>query len=40
MPLREGVYQILRSSIVEGDLAPGEHLAEQQLAAELGVSRT
>ena len=32
MPLWEGVYQILREAIVEGDLLPGEHLAEQQLA--------
>ncbi len=40
MPLWEGVYQILREAIVEGDLLPGEHLAEQQLAEELGVSRT
>lgn len=40
MPLREGVYQVLRTAIVEGDLTPGQHLAEQQLAEELGVSRT
>ena len=40
VPLREGVYQALRAAIVEGDLSPGQHLAEQQLAEELGVSRT
>lgn len=40
VPLREGVYQALRVAIVEGDLSPGQHLAEQQLAEELGVSRT
>ena len=40
MPLREGVYQVLRTAIVEGDLTPGQHLAEQQLAEELGVRRT
>lgn len=40
MPLWEGAYQILREAIVEGDLAPGQHLAEQQLAEELGISRT
>lgn len=40
LPLWEGVYQVLREAIVEGTLAPGQHLAEQQLAEELGVSRT
>lgn len=40
LPLWEGVYQVIREAIVEGTLAPGQHLAEQQLAQELGVSRT
>lgn len=40
MPLWEGVYKVLRQAIVEGALAPGQHMAEQQLAEELGVSRT
>ena len=40
LPLWEGVYQVLREGIVERTIAPGQHLAEQQLAQELGVSRT
>jgi DNA-binding GntR family transcriptional regulator len=40
LPLWEGVYQVVREAIVEGDLVPGQRLAEQQLAEELGVSRT
>ena len=40
LPLWEGVYQALREAIVGGTLAPGQRLAEQQLAEELGVSRT
>lgn len=38
--LWEAAYQSLRGAIVRGDLAPGERLAEQQLAEELGASRT
>ncbi|MDK2927718.1 GntR family transcriptional regulator [Gelria sp. Kuro-4] len=39
-PLWEAVYQALRAAIVRGDLAPGERLAEQQLAEEMEASRT
>lgn len=39
-PLWEAVYLALRGAIVRRDLAPGERLAEQQLAEELGASRT
>ncbi|MDK2881847.1 MAG: hypothetical protein PWP58_182 [Bacillota bacterium] len=39
-PLWEAVYLALRSAIVRGDLPPGQRLAEQQLAEELGASRT
>jgi DNA-binding GntR family transcriptional regulator len=38
--LREGVHQRLRDAIVDGTLAPGEQLRDQELAAWLGVSRT
>ncbi|MDK2784395.1 MAG: hypothetical protein PWQ41_260 [Bacillota bacterium] len=38
--LWEAVYLALRNAIVRGDLPPGERLAEQQLAEELGASRT
>jgi DNA-binding GntR family transcriptional regulator len=38
-PLRELVYTRLRERIVDGTLAPGEHLVEMELAAQLGVSR-
>lgn len=34
------VYQRLRDSIVSGELAPGAHLIEIDLAKRLGVSRT
>ncbi|MHA6805072.1 GntR family transcriptional regulator [Salinifilum ghardaiensis] len=36
----EQVYRILRAKIEDGSLAPGEQLADGELAAELGVSRT
>jgi DNA-binding GntR family transcriptional regulator len=39
-PARIQVYATLRSSIVRGDLRPGEKLSENTLAGELGVSRT
>ncbi len=32
--------ELIRTAIVEGRLAPGERLKEEQLARELGVSRT
>ena len=38
--LRDRVYARLRESIVDGTLAPGEVLRDQDLAAWLGVSRT
>jgi DNA-binding GntR family transcriptional regulator len=33
------VYAAILDEIVEGALAPGEHLVQEQLAADLGVSR-
>jgi DNA-binding GntR family transcriptional regulator len=38
--LHEQTYQALRTSILSGDLAPGERLVETQLAQRLQVSRT
>ncbi len=38
--LRDDVYTRLRDAIVDGTLAPGEQLRDQELAAWLGVSRT
>lgn len=38
--LREKVYETLLLAIVDGELAPGERLRDEDLAAELGVSRT
>ncbi len=32
--------ELIRAAIVEGRLQPGERLKEEQLARELGVSRT
>lgn len=40
LPLRDVVFQTLRSAILRGDLKPGERLMELQLASKLGVSRT
>jgi DNA-binding GntR family transcriptional regulator len=34
------VYRILKSSIIKGDLKPGEKLLESKIAEQLGVSRT
>lgn len=39
-PLREVVFESLREAIMSGILEPGERLMENQLAEELGVSRT
>lgn len=39
VPLRERVRQELQSRIVDGRLLPGDRIFEQDLAAELGVSR-
>ncbi len=38
--LRDDVHDRLRDAIVEGTLAPGAQLRDQELAAWLGVSRT
>jgi DNA-binding GntR family transcriptional regulator len=40
VPIREKVYESLRSAILAGRLDPGERLAEEHLAEELRVSRT
>lgn len=37
--LRERVYEAIEASIVGGDLQPGHHLREDDLARQLGVSR-
>jgi len=39
-PIREKVYESLRSAILAGRHDPGERLAEEHLAEELKVSRT
>lgn len=39
-PLRELVFDALREAIIAGRLEPGQRLLENQLAEELGVSRT
>jgi DNA-binding GntR family transcriptional regulator len=38
--LRERVYYVLREALVSGELTPGQRLRDQELAAQLGVSRT
>jgi DNA-binding GntR family transcriptional regulator len=38
-PLRQAVYDVIAEMIINGDLQPGEHLVENELAAQLGVSR-
>lgn len=38
--LHEQTYQVLRASILAGNLSPGERLVETQLAQQLQVSRT
>src|SRR5829696_740051 len=38
-PLREAVYDALVEMIITGELQPGAHLVENDLAAQLGVSR-
>lgn len=40
VPLRDAVFETLREAILKGQLAPGQHLMEMQLAYQLGVSRT
>jgi len=39
-PIREKVYEDLKSAILSGHYTPGEKLAEEHLAETLGVSRT
>jgi DNA-binding GntR family transcriptional regulator len=38
-PLREAVYDALVEMIITAELQPGQHLVENDLAAQLGVSR-
>lgn len=38
--LRDEVEARLRAAIIDGTLAPGEQLRDQEIAAQLGVSRT
>ncbi|HUL32224.1 MAG TPA: GntR family transcriptional regulator [Thermodesulfobacteriota bacterium] len=38
--LREEVYESLKKSILHGKLKPGQHLIEEQLANQVGISRT
>lgn len=39
VPLRQSVFEILVEHVVTGDLTPGQHLVESELARQLGVSR-
>jgi DNA-binding GntR family transcriptional regulator len=39
VPLREHVYQRLQEMLIARTLAPGDHLVEERLATQLGVSR-
>lgn len=39
-PVRERVYEYLKTAILSGHLNPGEKLTEEHLAKTLGVSRT
>jgi DNA-binding GntR family transcriptional regulator len=39
LPLREHVYERLQELLIARTLAPGDHLIEERLATELGVSR-
>lgn len=39
-PAADVVYEFIRDAIVDGRLAPGLKLVQEQLAGELGVSRT
>lgn len=39
VPLREHVYERLQELLITRALAPGDHLVEERLAAQLGVSR-
>ena len=39
VPLRQSVYDALIDLIVSGELPPGQHMVETDLARQLGVSR-
>ena len=39
LPLREIVHERLQEMLISRTLAPGDHLVEERLAAQLGVSR-
>jgi DNA-binding GntR family transcriptional regulator len=39
LPLRELVYERLQEMLIARTLAPGDHLVEERLAVQLGVSR-
>ena len=39
VPLRQSVYEVLVDLVVSGELSPGQHLVETDLARQLGVSR-
>jgi len=40
IPVREKVYEYLKSTILSGRFNPGERLTEEHLARKMGVSRT
>ena len=40
VPVREQTYEYLKDKLLAGGFDPGERLTEEQLAADLGVSRT
>lgn len=40
LPMRERVYESLRSAVLSGRFSPGERLTEEYLAERSGVSRT
>ena len=39
-PMREQIYQLLRSAIVNGQLRPGQAVDELKIASQLDISRT
>ena len=39
-PLRDRIAEMVRESIIDGKIRPGERLVEPDLAGRLGVSRT
>ena len=40
VPLRVQVYNVLKDAILTGELKPGEHLVEEKICGQLGVSRS